>query len=398
MSEGGYHYGKTIRKYREKRGLTQQELAERWPRSHGGTGVDWRYVQAVEYGKKRLADPSTLRKLCDLLEIPPWEFGLSDYDPFDPQGLTGHGGRLLEETLNIAEALLRQTLAMRSLAPLPAVEKNAARLHSLFNYLSTQLPPPVRLERRLLSLYAQEQSLSGLMHFEHRRYRQALATFRAMHRTALELNDSVLTVHALQKVGVELKRIGRYQEAIQALEKARDLSFKTSRQVTAFSSAYLSQMYAAAGDTLRFERAINTAIALAEPLKSSYGDGTDFVFHKLSGIFLLRSRGYLYTHQPEKTLALHEELQRQIALDTNLWLDHRLHLYRARALLMLKEVEASIAAAREFLRSVTGWQSPHQLAKGRAFLEALERAGYGQVASVRDFGAELQEALHQTNR
>jgi tetratricopeptide (TPR) repeat protein len=396
MSDGGYHYGKTIRQYRERRGMTQQELAKKWPRAGGGTGVDWRYVQAVEYGKKHIADQYTLRKLCELLEIPPWEFGLSDYDPFNPHDTPGSGGRLLEETLNVAEGLLHQTLAMRRLAPLPAVEQNVQRLHTLFSYLLHYLPPPLRLERRFLTLYAQQQSLMGLMHFEHRRYQQALTTFEEMLKTARQLDDPVLTVHSLQKVGVELKRAGRYHEAINALEEARALSAKTSPQLAAFANAYLSQMYAVAGDALRFERAIERAITLAAPLKEAYGDGSDFVFHKLSGILLLRSRGYLYTQQPRKVLEMQEELQRQISLDLNLWLDYRQHLYRAQALLMLNEVEASIEAARDFLQAVAGWRSPHRLAKGYELLEALERAGYGSVKAVQDWRTELQETLRRS--
>ncbi|WP_376797621.1 tetratricopeptide repeat protein [Thermogemmatispora sp.] len=393
MSAGGYHYGKTIRKYRERRGLTQQELAERWPRARGGTGVDWRYVQAIEYGKKRIADPQTLRCLCELLEIPPWEFGLSFYDPFHPQTPLPTKNHFFEESLEVAEALLKQTLAIRRLAPLPEVERH---LHSLGNFLAacrSELPPPLRLERRLQMLSIQYQSLAGLMHYEHRRYEQARRTFQEMLASARQIADPVLTAHALQKLGVELKRIGRHKEAIEALEEARNLALKTSKPLAAFTSAYLSQMYASAGDALRFERTIEQAIALAEPLKGAYGDGTDFVFHKLSGIFLLRCRGYLYTSQPRRVLEGYEELRRQISLDTNLWLDYRLHLYRAQALLRLREIEASLEEARAFLQAVTGWQSPHRLTKGYELLNEIERAGYADLPIVRDFRQELLEQL-----
>ncbi|WP_069802760.1 helix-turn-helix domain-containing protein [Thermogemmatispora onikobensis] len=395
MSAGGYHHGKIIRKYRERRGLTQQELAERWPRSRGGAGVDWRYVQAIEYGKKRIADPGTLRRLCELLEIPPWEFGLSSYDPFNPQAALPSKNYLFEETLAVAEALLRQTLAMRRLAPLPEIEQQVQRLGRFLETCRSELPPPLRQERRLQILAIQYQSLVGLMHYEHRRYDRARGTFQEMLTAARQVRDPVLTAHALQKLGVELKRIGRFTEAISALEEARDLSLKISKPLAAFTSAYLSQMYAIAGDALRFERTIEQAIALAEPLKGAYGNGSDFVFHKLSGIFLLRSRGYLYTNQPQKVLERYEELRRQISLDRNLWLDYRLHLYRAQALLRLREVEACIEEARAFLQAVAGWQSPHRLTKGSELLSEIERAGYGDLAIVRAFRQELQEHLQQ---
>jgi transcriptional regulator with XRE-family HTH domain len=65
-----YHPGKVIRAYREKRNLTQARLAELWPNASGERGVSVNYVQLVEAGKKNITDQSTLRALCDMLEIP----------------------------------------------------------------------------------------------------------------------------------------------------------------------------------------------------------------------------------------------------------------------------------------------------------------------------------------
>src|SRR5437899_2975112 len=114
-----YHYGLTIKKYREMRNISQQELAEKWPRSDGGLGVSWQYVQLVEYGKRKITDVYVLRKLCDMLEVPLFEFGLSDYDPFNTSLVPGGGVKLYNETLDLAEALIHQTFAMRRYAPVP---------------------------------------------------------------------------------------------------------------------------------------------------------------------------------------------------------------------------------------------------------------------------------------
>lgn len=84
-----YHYGMTIREYREKLNMTQAELAEKWPRTDGGIGVSINYVSDVERGKKIITNVQTLRHLCDLLKIPLWKVGLSDYDPFNPQSSNG---------------------------------------------------------------------------------------------------------------------------------------------------------------------------------------------------------------------------------------------------------------------------------------------------------------------
>jgi len=393
-----YHPGKVIRAYREKRNLTQAKLAELWPNASGERGVRVNYVQLVEAGKKNIADQSTLRALCETLEIPHWEFGLSEYNPFDPRTLPGYGLCMFDRTLDVTETLIKQTLSLRRIAPLPEVQRSAHSLHNVFDYFLTYLPPPSRLEPRFLSLRAQEQSIQGLMHFENKQYDLALATFTSMYSTAKQLDDPVLMVHALQKMGVELKRAHRHQDAINALEEARDLSFKASKHVAAFANAYLAHIYAGTGDALRFERAINTAQSLADALKNRYGDGTDFVFHRMSGILQLRSRGYLNVKEPRKTLALHDELKRQVDKDSNLWLDFRLHLYRARAYLMLHEIEACIGATREFFRDVVDWHSPHRISRGYELLQELEAAGYGDVKAVRDFRDELLAAMSNTNQ
>lgn len=373
--------------YRHKKHLTLEQVAE-------ALEVDVATLQRWEKGKSA-PHGYNLERLCTVLDCPEWEFGLSESDPFQPSALPGAGIRLYQETLSVAEALIKQTLALRRIASLPEVEQSAQSLDTLFHYFLTYTPPTARLEPQFLSLYAQEQSIRGLMYFENKKYKKALETFRGMYRTARDLGDPVLQIHALQKVGVELNRAGQKQDAVNALEEARDLSFNSSKHVAAFANAYLGHIYASAGDSVRFERSMNTSMSLVDSIKGTYGDGTDFVFHKFSGVLQLRSRGYLRIGEPKKTLALHDELKRQVDLDANLWLDFRLHLYRAKAYLMLNDVESCIGAAREFFRDVKDWQSPHRTARGYELLEELREAGYGEVKDVREFRDELSEAMQK---
>ncbi|MBV9259030.1 MAG: helix-turn-helix transcriptional regulator, partial [Ktedonobacteraceae bacterium] len=86
-----YHYGMTIREGREAAHMTQAQLAELWPQADGGTGVSANYVSEVERGIKRITDPQTLRRLCDILHLPYWKMGFSDYDPFHPDAFVVKG-------------------------------------------------------------------------------------------------------------------------------------------------------------------------------------------------------------------------------------------------------------------------------------------------------------------
>jgi len=101
-----YHYGMTIREYREQVKMTQQQLADRWPKSErfgGGEGVKSKYVQDIEHGRKRIDDPQTLRKVCDILHIPYWKVDYSEYDPFTQTVLPRHGKSMYDETLDTVE-------------------------------------------------------------------------------------------------------------------------------------------------------------------------------------------------------------------------------------------------------------------------------------------------------
>ena len=265
-----HHPGKVIKKYREKRQWSQQKLADHWPRSSGEIGVDWHYVQKVEYGGKNIVDQLVLRKIANLLAIPLWEFGLSEHDPYNPDAIPGKGERLYRETLDVVEALINQTFSMRRYAPLPEVERNAQVITNLFDYFQAHTPPSSKLEPRFLKLYAQGQNIRGLMFFENDQYDKALLAFEGMYKTAERVSDPVLMVHALQKLGVELNRAERYRDAVNALEQARDYSFSASKPVMALANAYLAHIYAAGRDLNHFERAINTAINIAQPFKSGF--------------------------------------------------------------------------------------------------------------------------------
>ncbi|MBV9689180.1 MAG: helix-turn-helix transcriptional regulator [Ktedonobacteraceae bacterium] len=91
-----HHHGIVIKEARQAARMTQEQLAELWPKADGGVGVSWHYVQDVEYGKRRIESRYTLRELAKLLSIPLWKFGLSEYDPFNPHTLLEYGTSLTE--------------------------------------------------------------------------------------------------------------------------------------------------------------------------------------------------------------------------------------------------------------------------------------------------------------
>jgi tetratricopeptide (TPR) repeat protein len=383
--------GKIIKQYREKCHMSQAELADSWPRADGGIGCSVQYVQLVEYGKRIITEQRTLRGLCSLLNIPLWMFGLSEYDPLRPE-LTQT--KDITVILQVAEHWIQRAEHVYLTAPLPEAIRDVNYLNVLFTHLLTHYPPFIREQQHFLTLYAQLQKLTGVIQKENACYEQAVATFEGMYATALELQNlgggPTMSCEALVYLGSELGRSGKKQEQVAYLEQARDLSFETSKHLRAYAHTYLARAYAfSANDTLRFERAIHFAEQLARSI--SYGDGTDFIYHPLSGIMAERSCGYLKLGFPEKTLAMRDEITAQIEQDKNQRLHNWIPLDWARAYRMLGEIEASVEQARIFYTRARQMQAPHAIRRAREFAASFTTKGFGDIPVVRELQEEIRE-------
>ena len=394
-----YHYGITIRTAREKLGLTQASLAEIWPKDDGGIGVSVGYVQLVEAGKRNIDSDHTLRRLCDILHIEHWRFGLSEYDPYNPNILP-KSKRLVDETLDFAEYSIRRFEDSYRTSPLPVAASDAKQLHNLFEYIKQHQPPTIQNEERFLRLYAQTLNLDGIVLIGYEEYDKALQTFRTMNKIAEQLGEPTWIAHSLLTIGVELHRAGYLlrqageasnwkeymKDAVQYLEMARDCTFNTSKNVAAYVHAYLARMYGSTGDDYHFERAIEIALNFAP---NSYGDGTDFVYHRPSGILAEKSYGFLDLRQPEKTLAMRGEIEEQIKKDDNTRLAAWIHLDWAKAYSMQGKIEESVKEGHDFYTKARVLQSPHMLTRTKRFAKELMK-DYKDVQAVQA----LYEEVH----
>jgi tetratricopeptide (TPR) repeat protein len=400
MGEGmksSYHHGRTIRDYRELRRMTQAQLAEVWPKS-GGTeqGVNTRYVQDVEYCHKHIEDAQVLRKLAHILDIPLWKFGLSEYDPFHPCVLPGRGRSMYDETLDTVESLIRQIWSLRCAARMSDAEKGVKRLNELFAYFQKHLAPPLRLERRFQLLAIQVQRLNAVTALERKRYDDAIGIYTQICEAVKQVDNASATAIALKSLGKELERKGEKQQAVSLLEEARDVSLGACKLVIAFVHSYLARVHASAGDTLRFERAVSTGLTVASSLNGNYEDSADFVYSwsPISALLAEQSWGYLEIGEPKKTLAMREEMERQIERGQDARLHAWIPLDWAKAHQMLGEIEQCIEEVREFYRRVSIMQSPHAISQVEKLFVSLEAEGYGDVQTVQDFLAELQETKY----
>ncbi len=387
-----YHYGITIREYREKARMTQQQLADRWPKSErfgGGEGVSLNYIQDIEHGRKRIDDQQTLRKICVFLSIPLWKMGLGEYDPFT-DALTGKS--TYAKTFELIDFTLRQIWILRKASFLWQARQAITQLGNIFTYFQTDDTPPLQLEARYLHLFADYQCVNGVLAVDAMQYDQALCYYQHMYDIAKELDDPALIAHSLMNLGVEHDRKKNYGQSVQYLEEARDYSFETSKAWSVIIHSYLSRAYASVGDSFHFYRANDTARRLSTYLAPDFIQDKDEVYYTTGSIMAERSGGYLALGEPQKTLELRAEITSQLALDKDSRLQGWLYLDYAKAYKMMGEIEKAIAELREFYLHSKEMESSHALSHVTAMLVHLDEEGHGGVQAVKDFREELAEA------
>ena len=386
-----YHYGITIREYREKAKMTQQQLADRWPKSErfgGGEGVNLNYIQDIEHGRKRIDDQQTLRKVCTLLHIPLWKVGLGEYDPFTDAII---GKSTYAETFGLIDFTLRHIWILRQAALLRQAEEAMHQLGTLFTYFQTDDTPPLHLEARYLHLLADYQCINGVLAVDAGQYSQALSYYQRMHAIAEALDDPALIAHALMNLGVEYDRKKDHRQSIPYLEEARDYSFKTTKAWSVIIHSYLSRAYASAGNTARFQQANDTARRLSAHLAPDFLQDTEEVYYTASSILAERSGGWLALGKPKKALALREEITGQLLLDKDNRLQGWMRLDYAKAYRMLGEIEQAIAELRVFYRHCREMGSAHALSHVTDMLADLDKEGYREVQVVKDFREEVRQ-------
>ncbi len=381
-----YHYGMSIKEYRELKKLTQAQLAEIWPKSNGDVGVSTDYVSLVENGKKHVNDHAVLRQLCEILDIPLWEVGLSEYNPFHAESLPGKGRYLYNETLDAIEGLISNAWLLRQTAAFPVVIKSVDLLYKLFRQLNQHASKPSKLEFRYNALYAQLLRLQGMVYVEQRDEVLAHEAFSTMHRMAKEIYDPVALAQACMGIGMGYARKGNHQKAVLYLERAKDYTFETSRQLSGLVLSFLARAYAKNYDQYHFEQAIDTALRLATRLGDEYTNGADFSSHSLSDILEEKSNGYIDLGLGNETLAMRQEIDQRIRLDNNNYLRAWMPLDYAQAYLNTGEVEESLKELMDFhQRMVNELQSPLVFAKIARHMRKIEEKGYGDIKAVKNF-------------
>jgi predicted DNA-binding protein (UPF0278 family) len=104
-----------------------------------------------------------------------------------------------------------------------------------------------------------------------------------------------------------------------------------------------------------------------------------------------QSWGYIELGQPEKTLAMRDEINEALRVGQDTRVQAWIPLDWAKAYEMIGEVEKCIDELRELYRRCTVMGSSHALSQVNKVLASLDKEGYGEVQAVKDFQEEIRE-------
>ncbi len=380
-----YHYGKTIREYRITNKMTLEQLASKWPSKE--TGVNIRYVIDIEAGKKRITDVDILRKLASILNIPLHKLGLSEYNPFNEEDITGS-----ITDMNLLFELIQDIWYLRLNMPTNLIERKIFSLSNIFTNLIANNPRLLK-NSDFLVLYAQLKRLQETIYTEKHNYVQSLQCSYDMLEFAKQSGDIVSEAIATTRVGVELLRDEK-EEALDYLEQARDLSFATSsKEVGAYCYSFLARGYATFRDEKRFTQAINTAITLADNMRGLSVTTKDYVFHAYSAVLEEKSNGLILLGKGNDALNELPEVDTQVAKENNTYLKMWMPLDYAQSFMLMDDIEMSIKWLEEFYNNIRDYNSERIHSRVKEHLAQLDDLGHKNLSVVRNF----KEMYFETN-
>jgi transcriptional regulator with XRE-family HTH domain len=379
-------FGELVKAYRNQRGWSQGELAERWGHSR-------EYISQIERGKRKLDSVTQLVRLADILDIP-------------QEKLEAIGRGIPERKIRASEphqadsAILQMLLApgkdMVRLAYMvwladqrPTIEKS---LHNLAVNLSTALTAYhgefVKPAQQLLS-YAHQ--MMGKIAFDRLDFAAASGHFSEMIDLGHELNDPDIIAMGMIRQGDTLRKRGRYETALKCFEVAKPYADAASLSVQGIRYINVARAYYFLGEELKFLQSINPALEIAIHTKEN-NDSIAYWFN-LDVALQFQASGYTAIRKPEKAIEVYKEIEQTRPFrplrDQGAYI-----IEKARAYMELGDLDRGIKLALKGLRLASEYQSKRHVARLEVTYNRLYETPFGKDKRLHT----LRDALIEVRR
>ncbi|RAQ94624.1 helix-turn-helix domain-containing protein [Thermogemmatispora tikiterensis] len=380
-------FGRLIRAYREQRGWTQDELAERW-------GYTREYVSQIELGKRKLTGMAQVLRLAELLEI-----------PMDRLEAIGRGipkrwinAQRPEQTDDaILQMLLAPGREMVRLAYLVWVADQYPVIEEQLRGLISQLDEALMsyhggLLKPAQQLLAYAHQMLGKIAFDRLDLTGAAGHFSEVVDLGEELQDSDLITLGLSLQASVLRKRGRFEHARHCFEAAQRYVANASPAVQGVHYQLFARLGYDSGDEQSFLRAIDQALEIASQTRESLTTlSNDF---SLDEVLQEQASGYTELHKPERALEIFQQTDRLRSFrplrEQGAYL-----MIKAQAHLQAGDLDQGIALARRGLEIATQYQSRRQigwLEKSYMRLRMLPLGKDRRLEDLRDAIAEAKRS------
>ena len=294
-------FGQLIQSYREQRGWTQEELAERWGHARA-------YVSQIERGKRKLDSVTQVIRLADILDIP--QENLEEIGRGIPT-------RKIEVRVpqQADNAILQMLLApgrdmvqmsymlwIADQAPVLLEEKLQELTISLDQALISYHGEFLKPAQQLLAYTHQ---MRGRMAFDRLDFAAASGHFSEMIDLGEELNDPDIITTGMVYQGSTLRKRGRFETAIRCYKAARPYADAATEATRGIYHVNLSTVYADNSQEKLFLEEIDAALEIAKDLKDSItGLANDF---SLDDVLWAQAGGFAELWKPGDALKVYEQ-------------------------------------------------------------------------------------------
>lgn len=375
-------FGKLVKAYRQQRGWTQEELAERW-------GFSRAYVSQVEAGCRKLDSTSQVFRLADILGIPQEKLeaigrGIPERK-IEVQNPSQADNAILQMLLAPGKDMVRLSWLAWYADAAPHVEENLHDLALNLDQALTSYRGEFTLPTQQLLAYTHQ--MLGKIAFDRLDYTAAGAHFSAMIDLGQELNDADLITTGMVHQGDVLRKRGRYEAGIQCFEAAEPYAKVASQGVQGRRLMIMGRAYASRGEEKKFLQASNQSLEIAEGVM----DTLDNLANQFSLVdaYQEQAQGYTVLWKPERALAIYKETDR--LRPSRLLRDKGSYsIVKAQAYCYAGDLTRGLKYALNGLHLASQYQSKRHVARLEAMYNRLRVTKMGDDRRVREIGEVLR--------
>jgi transcriptional regulator with XRE-family HTH domain len=293
-------FGQLVRFYREQRGWSQEELAERW-------GYTRNYISLIERGQRKLDSPTQVMRLADILGIPEEKLeAIGRGIPrrkVDIQAPQEADNAILQMLLAPGRDMVQLSYMLWIADQAPILEEKLQELtitldQALISYHGEFLKPAQQL-------LAYTHQMRGRIAFDRLDFAAAAGNFSEMIELGQELNDPDIITIGMVYQGSLLRKRGRFETALRCYKAAEPFAKAATDATRGIYHVNFSTVYADSGREKSFLEEIDAALEIAKDMKDTItGLANDF---SLDDVLWAQAGGFSELWKPADALQIYDQ-------------------------------------------------------------------------------------------